>query len=36
MRGELGNEPQHHARSMCIYVELCIYVEHIDVTAGSQ
>ena len=36
MRGELGNEPQRHARSICMYVEPCIYAEHIDMTAGSQ
>ena len=36
MRGDLGNEPQPHARSICMYVEPCIYAEHIDMTARSQ
>ena len=36
MRGELGYEPQPHARSICLYVKQCIYAEHIDMTAGSQ
>ena len=36
MGGELGNEPQPHARSICMYVGPRIYAEHVDMTAGSQ
>ena len=36
MRGELGNEPQPRARSICMYAEPCIHAERIDMTAGSE
>ena len=36
MGGELGNEPQPHARSICMYVGTHIHAKHIDMTAGSQ